>query len=112
MKNKLMDDGYESLEVPICDVKDIQNTVKGVSSFWLRAMMAHTSLSVEISEKDRQILAYLDDIRLALHDEGYGYTLTFVFEQNSYFTGTEVKKTFVMTKPNVVEKCIGTEIVW
>ena len=112
MKDKLMDDGYEGLEVPICDVKDIQNTTKGVSSFWLRAMLAHTSLSLEISEKDRPILAYLDDLTLELHDEGFGYTLTFGFEANSYFAGTELKKTFVMTKPNVVEKCIGTPIEW
>jgi len=112
MKGKLVDEGYEALEVPICDVKDIQNTTKGVSSFWLRAMLAHTSLSLEVTEKDRQILAYLEDVKLELHEEGYGYTLTFTFESNSYFAGTEFKKTFVMTKPNVVEKCIGTPIEW
>ena len=41
MKTKMMDEEYEKLEVPICDVKDIQNTVKGVSAFWLKAMLAH-----------------------------------------------------------------------
>lgn len=41
MKSKMMDEEYEKLEVPICDVKDIQNTVKGVSAFWLKAMLAH-----------------------------------------------------------------------
>ena len=41
MKNALMDDDYAALEVPICDVKDIQNTIKGVSAFWLKAMLAH-----------------------------------------------------------------------
>jgi len=112
MKTKLMDEGYDKLEVPICDVKDIQNTTKGVSSFWLRAFLAHTSLSLEVSEKDRQILAYLEDIKLDLHEEGYGYTLTFCFESNSYFAPNELKKTFVMTKPNVVEKCIGCSIEW
>jgi len=111
-KTKLADEGYEKLEVPICDVKDIQNTVKGVSSFWLRAMLAHSTLCQEISEKDRPILAYLDDIKLDLHEQGYGYTLTFNFEANSYFAGTELKKTFCMTKPNVVEKCVGTAIEW
>ena len=95
MKGKLVDEGYEALEVPICDVKDIQNTVKGVSSFWLRAMLAHTNLSMEISEKDRPILNYLEDVKLDLHEQGFGFTLTFVFEANSYFSGTELKKTFV-----------------
>ena len=41
MKEKLVDESYEGLEVPICDVKDIQNTIKGVSAFWLKAMIAH-----------------------------------------------------------------------
>ena len=44
-KSKLVDEEYEKLEVPICDVKDIQNTQKGVSGFWVRAMEAHQALS-------------------------------------------------------------------
>ena len=66
----------------------------------------------EIHEKDRPILAYLEDIRLNLHENGFGFNLTFVFEENSYFTVQELTKQFVMTKPNVVEKCIGTNIDW
>lgn len=54
----------------------------------------------------------MEDIKLNLHETGFGFTLTFVFESNSYFTGTLLKKEFVMTKPNVVEKCIGTTIEW
>ena len=49
---------------------------------------------------------------MSLHETGFGFTLTFVFEANSYFVGTELKKEFVMTKPNVVEKCNGTTIEW
>ena len=112
MKNKLMDDGYDKLEVPICDVKDIQNTSKGVSSFWVRAFLAHQALQHEVTEKDRPILAYLENIKLELHESGYGFNLTFQFEQNSYFSPNELKKCFVMTKPNVVEKCLGTPIEW
>jgi len=113
MKTKLVaDEGYEAVEIPICDVKDIQNTTKGVSGFWLRALLAHSNLQHEVSEKDRKVLAYLEDIKLTLHETGFGFDLTMVFESNSYFTGTELKKQFVMTKPNVVEKCIGTTIEW
>ena len=38
--------------------------------------------------------------------------MIFIFEENSYFKGTELKKTFTMSKPNVIEKCVGTEIQW
>jgi len=41
MKTVLVDDAYEALEVPMCDVKDVADSVKGVSGFWLRAMLAH-----------------------------------------------------------------------
>ena len=40
LKEKVVDDDYEKLEVPICDVKDIQNMPKGVAGFWLRALLA------------------------------------------------------------------------
>lgn len=106
------DSEYADLEVPMCDVKDIQNTTKGVSGFFLRAMLAHSNLQHEISEKDRSILAYLEDVKLELHESGFGFNLTFIFESNSYFAGTELKKQFVMARPNVVEKCIGTNIAW
>ena len=74
--------------------------------------MAHNHCAAEISEKDRSILAYLEDIKVDLHAKGFGFTLTFVFEPNAYFEGTELTKTFIMAKPNVVEKCTGTEIQW
>ena len=57
-------------------------------------------------------MAYLEDIKLELHEKGFGYNLIFVFEPNSYFAGTELRKQFVMARPNVVEKCIGTNIAW
>ena len=75
-------------------------------------MIAHTNLQHEVSEKDRSILAYLEDVKLELHENGFGFNLTFTFEANSYFAGTELKKQFVMARPNVVEKCLGTTIAW
>ena len=107
-----MDDKYAELEVPICDVKDIQNTQKGVAGFWLRSMVGNKTIASQITEKDRPILAYLEDVKMELHAKGQGYTLTFVFEKNGYFTDTVITKTFVMSKSNVIEKSVGTEITW
>jgi hypothetical protein len=47
-----------------------------------------------------------------LHEEDFGFTLTFEFEENQYFEGTVLTKKFEMSKPNVIEKCTGTEIKW
>jgi nucleosome assembly protein 1-like 1 len=47
-----------------------------------------------------------------LHDSGYGFDLSFQFEKNDYFTNEFLKKTFIMSKQNVIEKCDGSEILW
>ena len=59
MRTDYEDAEYEKLEVPICDVKDIQNVPKGVPGFWLRSMIANKHLKDLITEKDRPILQYL-----------------------------------------------------
>jgi len=53
---------------------------------------------------------YLQDVRCILHEQGYGYDLVFKFDKNDYFTNEELKKTFIMSQQNVIEKCDGTEI--
>lgn len=55
---------------------------------------------------------HLQDVTCELHTEGYGFDLVFTFEKNDYFTNETLKKSFVMTKQNVIEKCDGTIIEW
>ncbi len=100
------------VEVGPCDVKEIQNTPYGVSGFWLKAMLANKETSAAIFEKDRSILGYLSDVSLELHEEGFGYTLSFHFEKNSYFKETVLRKAFKMSQQNIIESCEGTEISW
>lgn len=57
-------------------------------------------------------MMHLQDVACKLHDQGHGYDLVFTFEKNDYFSNEVLKKTFVMTKANVIEKCEGTEIQW
>lgn len=105
-------EAFPDVEVGFCDVKEIQNTKTGVSGFWLKAMCSINSVSPHIYEKDRPILGYLQDITLDLHENDFGYDLTFFFEKNSYFSQTQLKKQFFMKTPHSVDHCIGTEISW
>lgn len=57
-------------------------------------------------------MMHLQDVSYTLHQEGHGYDLMFTFEKNDYFSNEVLKKSFVMTKANVIEKCEGTEIQW
>ena len=110
---KLLDDeDYKKVEVGACDVKDIQNTPLGVPGFWMRAMLNHGGIARLIQEKDRPILMHLQDISCELHTTGYGFDLIFTFEKNDYFKNAQLKKSFVMTRQNIIEKCEGTEIDW
>jgi hypothetical protein len=67
-----------------------------------------------ISEKDRPILGYLLNIDLILHDEskGEGYDLIFIFSQNGYFKGTEIKKELHMKHKGILDKTVSTAIEW
>ena len=55
---QMKDDDYNKLEVVPCDVKGIQNTLKGVSDFWIKSLLNHP-IGATITEKDRPILGYL-----------------------------------------------------
>ena len=55
----MTDAKYADLEVPVCEVKDIQNIPFGVNSFWIKAMLNVNGVKEEIYEKDRPILGYL-----------------------------------------------------
>lgn len=109
---RVADEKYAGIEVEICDVKEIQNTTKGVSGFWLRAMLSNKMMASEIYEKDRAILAYLSDIRLELHEHDNGFTLYFDFDSNAYFNNKTLTKKYHMSSNNVIERCEGCEINW
>ena len=76
--------------------------------------MINHPIGAMISDKDRPILGYLQNIELELHDEekGEGYDLIFRFEANSYFEQTEIKKELHMKHKGMVDKTVSTQITW
>lgn len=107
----MKDADYDKLEVIPCDVKAIQSSPKGVSDFWIKSLLNHP-IGAMISEKDRPILGYLLNIELDLHSEekGEGYDLVFTFAENSYFSGSVVKKELHMKSKGILDKTISTKI--
>ena len=67
---------------------------------------------VEISEKDRPILGYLQNIELELHNDDDGFTLVFTFEENTYFSPSVIKKAVFMKHKGIVDKLESTAIEW
>lgn len=110
---KMKDADYEKVESDLCDVKAIQNTKLGVGDFWVRALLNHPIGSV-VSEKDRPILGYLQNIELELHDEskGEGFDLKFIFDEQSYFEPNVLVKEIHMKSKGIVDKMVSTNIEW
>ena len=110
---EMKDDDYDKLEVVPCDVKAIQNIPKGISDFWIKAILNHP-IGGMVSEKDRPILGYLTNVELDLHsgDKGQGFDLIFTFLPNSYFNGTQIKKELHMKNKGMLDKTVSTEIGW
>jgi len=94
---EMKDADFEKIELTPCDVKAIQGSPKGVSDFWIKAMLNHP-IGESITEKDRPILGYLTNIELDLHsgEESKGFDLIFTFDENTYFEGTTIKKSLFM----------------
>jgi nucleosome assembly protein 1-like 1 len=107
---KMKDEDYDKLEVNPCDVKAIQNC-KGVSDFWIRTLLNH-SLGQMISERDRPILGYLQNIDMNLHKDDAGFDLIFTFAPNNYFKETVITKTLVMQDKGVLDSTTSTPITW
>lgn len=109
---ELDDEDYKNVEADPIDVKDIQNTPLGVYGFWFKVMLNDGIVGRLIQEKDRPILMHLIDVQCFLHAQGFGFDLVFTFEKNDYFSNEALKKTFVMSKQNIIDKCEGTVITW
>lgn len=106
------------------EVKKSGEETKGIPNFWLETLQAFRITSEMIQEHDEAVLAYLQDIRVQMHDQKpLGYTLEFEFSDNPYFSNKVLTKTFEL-KIDIdskdpfsfdgpcLERCYGCKIDW
>eukprot|EP00727_Mastigamoeba_balamuthi_P008704 m51a1_g4456 putative nucleosome assembly protein 1-like protein (403) ;mRNA; f:175801-177480 len=92
------------------------DVVQGVPLFWYHALANNEAVRslTALSERDREALAALRDIRYALLPrtrdvvEGrevtrHGFSLTFVFGENEFFSDRELVKTYYLTEDETGE---------
>lgn len=114
-EEKLKDEKFAEVEIDKpCDVKAIQGSAKGVADFWPRVLESNGSVMKHVTDKDRPIIGYCNNIETILHTEDQGFTVTMHFEENQYFEveGNKLTVVFAQSKPNQVESITGTEIAW
>ncbi|RKP01755.1 hypothetical protein CXG81DRAFT_11609, partial [Caulochytrium protostelioides] len=97
-----------------------EKAVKGIPRFWLEVLRNCPATTDLITERDEPILAFLTDIRFHYHTEDHGFTLTFAFAENPYFTNKQLEKKYVLVSNEsekggfaiVYDHAEGTEIHW
>ncbi|KAG8989015.1 hypothetical protein FRB90_002449, partial [Tulasnella sp. 427] len=70
--------------------------IKGVPQFWLHVLKNHRNVAPFITERDEEALAYLQDIYVKfLPSSTPGYTLSFYFAPNEFFTNKVLTNTYI-----------------
>jgi nucleosome assembly protein 1-like 1 len=92
--------------------------IKGVPDFWLSVLRSSGFVANSIFEGDEEALSYLRDIRYSeLEGDDEGFTLTFHFAENPYFSNSTLSKTYHMEQDELLGElqylhATGTKIEW
>ncbi|ACI64183.1 predicted protein, partial [Thalassiosira pseudonana CCMP1335] len=91
--------------------------VKGIPQFWACAMGHVDVIGELITEEDVDCLDFLTDITSTDSTDGQGFSLTFHFSPNPYFTNTTLTKTYevpnLLTEDEpILQNVTGTTINW
>ena len=92
----------------------------GIPDFWVTALSNHPELEERITDKDREVLSYLTDIRSenlvdADTGEDTGFELTFSFKENPFLTDSQLTVQFHMTEDHgylQVRDITGCDVHW
>lgn len=109
----------EAEETPSATKEEKNNdeeVAAGIPEFWLNVLRNYEDIGKLISEKDEGVLEHLVDIsqkELDGEDEA-GFSLTFTFSDNPYFSNKTLVKTYHMSaeEDNVLESSEATKIEW
>jgi len=92
--------------------------IKGIPEFWLTVLQNNNFVAGSIFEHDEEALSFLRDIRYSeLEGEDEGFTLTFHFAENPYFSNNTLSKTYHMEQDELLgelqyDHATGTKIEW
>jgi hypothetical protein len=80
--------------------------------FWFRAIKNSPTCSALLYPIDEPVLFFLSDIRSLSDPSSDNFCLEFAFKENPYFENKVLRKAYLMSSSDVMEKAIGTEIQW
>jgi len=120
-------DEEEELENKIAGIKlDMDENTKGIPKFWMYALKSANdeALLGLIEDHDEPVLEYLNDITVVLNQpNNSGFTLSFHFDENPYFSNSVLTKAYILREdpdpespleydgPEIIS-CSGCSIDW
>jgi nucleosome assembly protein 1-like 1 len=87
-------------------------------NFWLATLQAHPMWSEVIQEYDVPVMEYLTDVRCRMHDNWKGYTMTWTFCENPFFSNKTLDKSVYFANEVdgdgrvSIDRLEGTKIDW
>jgi len=106
------------------EVKENQEDVAGVPSFWLTIFKNVEMLAEMVQDQDEPVLELLEDVTTSLTEDGtMGFAIHFHFKENDFFTNKVLTKEYDMKcepmeeepfsfeGPEII-KCKGCKIDW
>jgi len=96
---------------------EADESVVGIPEFWLTALKNSPEFQDTITEKDEAALKHLTDISYSYLESNLGFSLTFTFSDNEFFTNSILTKSYYLNKSEpgaqvMFERAEGTEIEW
>jgi len=99
---------------PEPEEKEKKEIQRGIPEFWLQVLI-NSPLLVHLSEKDKEALKYLNDIK-CIHSDENNFALEFVFAENPFFQDELLRRSFKFLEDEYGEKFLeesqGHKIKW
>eukprot|EP00996_Jenningsia_fusiforme_P005996 NODE_713_length_1961_cov_58.631799_g660_i0.p1 GENE.NODE_713_length_1961_cov_58.631799_g660_i0~~NODE_713_length_1961_cov_58.631799_g660_i0.p1 ORF type:complete len:340 (+),score=90.09 NODE_713_length_1961_cov_58.631799_g660_i0:813-1832(+) len=107
--------GSKLMEVKDEEEVEEEEAGSGVPNFWLQALKNNELVESSITNRDEECLKHLTDVAAKnFPDPTKGFTLTFTFSENPFFSNAVLTKTYHLVAEDeiLLEKAEGCSIEW
>ncbi|CAG9314630.1 unnamed protein product [Blepharisma stoltei] len=107
---KELQEKYEQSYQPLYEQR--RALLSSVPGFWFKSIKNNTVSCEFLYEQDEALLQFLVDIRHKKDPNSENFSIEFEFADNPIIENKILKKDYFMANEDVMEKAIGTEIIW
>ena len=106
------------IPVPVDSTEENVGPIVGIPGFWGQCLTNNGSIGEFITDEDIPVLNFLADISCSYNDDMSSFTISFLFNENPYFSNSVLTKTYNLSPDLLDEQApsltsiVGTEINW